>query len=685
MLAALLAGAALAAPLPRADVEGIGAVREWALERVVQAEDEFVADGLSRAASPLRWDGEIVYGIMIDRFNDADAATNPPPLQINQLGSIPRVRHGGDLRGVEQRLDYLHDLGVTTLYLTPVFKHNGAYHGYCVTDLTEIDPGFGTAAEFRELVSEAHGRGMRVIMDIVVNHLCGPGTFYRKTPEHERCARELNDEHWRGVPAGSTAQGELQFSDNFFGPLRAPQFFNRCGPNDWHQTASQDATALFGDFVPEMFDFNTRDADFQNVFALLSAYWIAFADVDGFRMDAAKHVSEDFVATFSTQIRDYAKRLGKHNFFLVAEVMGDAEWTARRLGAMETNPSNPAEHGAVPRSATEAIGQLSDVYLSHGAANYPGANGVFDFALSSGARDYLSEARGPRALLDYTMSADYALLAQQNNPQLNWTVLETHDWPRFAARAHHNLWKSKVALAFLATGPGIPLIYYGMEQGFNGDCHWDSMAVGAATAAMRQLCATQDDSLYRQDMFVHGPWRLGSTVPSVDRLAGIGPTQQAVPTPWYADPMLQRHHDVYQTARRFNWLRRSCDVLRFGQTRVRHADLDGNVGRLVMSRLYQGDEAVVVVSNASYGLPLPDVLVEAALHPPGTVFRNALDPQQAGVVQLEGGQEFLRFGGRFVDGNSVAVFVPENKLGPYNRELGVTLCNDTPLFDLGPR
>ena len=620
----------------------------WAASRVRSAEQAF---GFSpRMPSPTTWAGEVVYGIMVDRFNDGDPGNNPPA-----AGGVAVARHGGDLRGIVQRLDYLVDLGVTTLWLTPVFAHDGNYHGYCATDPTRVDPGFGSLEDLRTLVSEAHQRGLRVWLDVVVNHLCDPQTKYSRAPERQRCGDDLMAAHWLDQAPQSSAQGTLDLGPNFFAPFRQPAFFNRCGANSTADTGGRGSLAVFGDFVGTMFDYNTRDADFVQLFVDLHKYWIAAADIDGFRLDAAKHVTEDFLATLSTELRAYALSLGKDNFYLVAEVYGDAEPTARRFGTMFSNPRNPADNGGVPASLTHTLQRLQSTYLAHPKAPYPGPNGVFHFEAAYAGRDYLQNRAGAAAVRDYYASEAFRTVAAQGDTNLLLNFLDSHDWPRFAHPVAEDPWKSKLAVGYLNTTPGIPVYYYGVEQGFNGVC--------------RSNCEGPEDAQYRQDMFM-GPWRLGSTVPQIDALAAVGQPRRAAPDDWTQDPMLARDHEVYRAARRFARLRRSCPALQRGSMQVHHA----SDALLVFTRRLGGTEMLVAINNASSGRRLPAMPVQAA---DGTLFRNAVSAAapDGSAFTAQGG---LLAGGVEMPGNSVWVWAPADALQAWDAGDAVALCNPLP-------
>ena len=168
-----------AAPLPSADKDGIDAVKAFARNLLSDAEKEFNQFSGSRRPSPASWTDDIIYSIQVDRFNNGDFTNDDENLPPNQsknifhkqnveLKGLHEYRHGGDLQGIIDRLDYLKDLGVNSLWITPVFKHNGDYHGYCTASPIEIDPGFGSNELFRTLVKEAHSRNIKIIMDILI-------------------------------------------------------------------------------------------------------------------------------------------------------------------------------------------------------------------------------------------------------------------------------------------------------------------------------------------------------------------------------------------------------------------------------------------------------------------------------------------------------------------------------------
>jgi len=659
------------AQTPDAGVDGIPRVKTWAAARVQAAQQGYSG---KRMASPGFWGEQAIYLIQVDRFNDGDPSNNLVNIESAQrrgdLRSIFDFHHGGDLKGIEDRLDYLQDLGVTTLWLTPVLKHSGSFHGYCTTDPTQIDPSFGTNEEYRRLVQEAHRRGMYVIMDVVINHMCDSATVYGKAPNHLVCAADLDGKNWSGEAGGSPAQGQLNFSPAFFAPLKSQYFFNRCGANSTADMQGTGPAAVYGDFVDGMFDFDTRNQDFQEIFTNLYKYWIAYADVDGMRLDAAKHVSEDFVAYFSTQAREYARSVGKSNFYIIGEIAGPSDWIGRRVGKMFSNPANPDDHGNVPETLTHRLWDLKPTYQANSVAPYPGLTAAFDFAHGGTAVDVLQNVRPPAALQAQFQSQYMSDIASQNDIRLAWNQLEIHDWPRFASHSLNSIDKSILGIGYLAVAEETPIIYYGQEQGFNGNCHWDSINVGGALSDVQHKCSDGwTDALSRQDMFLGGMTRLGSTVPEIDKLAYIGlPAARGAGD--NSDPYISRDHRLYRAARTFLNMRRSCQALKYGVTKFRWVEQSSNEGILAFTRndLVGGQEALVVINTGWSERAIPDMQVDTH----GVGWKNLLN----GFEHASSDGTGIHFAGLKVAPNSVMIFVPESNFGDFDSRISANRCRN---------
>lgn len=673
--------------IPYADLN-VGAVKSWAVDRNLEAVKGF---NFPRFPSADYWPGISIYQIQVDRFNNGNRSNddlNLPQYQKdamerNSMDSLPDWRHGGDLEGIRQRIPYFVDMGINAVWLTPVLKHDGSYHGYCLTDPTKIDPGFGTDEEFRQLVAELHKAGIYVFMDIVVNHMCDPKSKYTTYADHNLCTQKMHDFHWGGYPGNGGGQANLEFSDGFFPAFRNQFFFNRCGANSYEEMSGDGPAAVYGDFAPGMYDFDTRNYDFQEVFTEIHKYWIAYADIDGFRLDAAKHVTEDFTAYFSTYIRDYANSLGKKNFYLVGEVAASSEWQAQRLGNMYMNPLNPDQHGNIAKGAVNRVWTFKDVYLRHPIAKYPGLNSIYDFNQGGRSREVMLSQKPASWIAQYIGSDDYNRIAGQvPDPKVFWTLLEIHDWPRLLQQTPNDGGRAYVGLGHLLSMQGMPIIYYGLEQGFNGNCDMNRIKAGNSNQAIIDNCNSWSDSRKRQDMFVSGPYKLGSAVSEIQELAFIGNSQNSsVDFAWDNDPMLKRDHYLYQMTKKLLRIRKSCAALTSGATYFRESG--GNIDDLIVfSRVNQISEAVVVINPKGTPIYYQKVLVDAALNANsnGVKYINLLNPQQVGYIGYENGKTYLYFSGSGSSGpanfnyRSVSIFVHQNAVGLYLPDLGINLC-----------
>jgi glycosidase len=683
------------ADLPAAD-QSISAVKQWASTRVKQAETAFRAAGYTYQASPTNWADQIIYQIQVDRFADGDPSNNGKNVsswqqahRFTDQDGLADYHHGGDLQGIINRLDYLKDLRVTTLWITPVLMGNGSYHGYCTTDFSQIDPQFGTAALLRTLTTEAHKRGLRVVLDVVVNHMCSNDSHYDSTTTpfkdwaYSECVNDQNAKRWSGGGA-IRGQRDLIFGSSFFRPLRHKSFFSRCG-NKAGDYATQGAGAMFGDFSDRMLDLDTMNWDLQDIFTDLHKYWIAYADIDGFRVDAAKHVTEDFLAKFSTEVRAYAAGLGKKNFFLVGEVAASTYEQALRVAKMRSNWVYPSDTSAqIPQTLRNRLGNLKATYLNNAWFPYPGLNAVYDFGGSGTAVDVFHGARAPIDIKSWfwaggeqdntTCGAAFCELATNSFPALNWNILEIHDWPRFAQNGTR--WQLEAALAYLMTSLGAPVLYYGVEQGLSGNCNWSKMNVtGTALQQVKSICSSYQDSRYRQDMFLEGPWRLGSAVPEIDQLARIGFDSAKTPQSWWTDPYLNRAHGQYQLVRKLNAVRQSCKALRRGQIYFRAAHSSAGAGLLAFSRIVDGNNEVVVLINIGDGWISPTTLYVDGGNAAFTIYKNLLNGNdRASVGQLGTGKGLYFLNGFTLGPHGMAIFAPESNTKTWDSVLGAHLC-----------
>jgi glycosidase len=300
--------------------------------------------------SPESWQDQSLYFLLIDRFSDGDEQTGDNPQGTTLLAqeedrgsaftneeSAERWRKagqeyvGGTLRGVRSKIGYLKRLGVTALWISPVLKQAGisTYHGYATQDFLRVNPHLGTAEDLRDLAQAAHDEGMRLVLDIVFNHAANVFSYEEGgTWTGERFpVQGWNDAQGQpSIPFVKAPEGIGPDDAVWPEELQDPEAFHQMRSiGDW----DRDPEFREGDFFDlKDFDHGTGGTDDYQPSAALRTltdvykYWIAYADLDGFRIDTVKHMDPGAVRFFVDEIRDFAKGLGKEDFFLVGEVTG---------------------------------------------------------------------------------------------------------------------------------------------------------------------------------------------------------------------------------------------------------------------------------------------------------------------------------------------------------------------------
>ncbi len=410
------------------------------------------------------WRDEVVYQVLVDRFANGDR-TNDYNVDLSNMNSY----HGGDWQGAIDQLDYLQELGVTTLWISPVVKNVesdagiGGYHGYWAQDFTEVNPHFGNVAKLRELVDRAHERGMKVVLDIVTNHV-GQLFFYdvnkngqpdiliEGSGEQSELSRvtEFDPDFKPGGIRAFTSLGDagpapIVFFDvpeiNRVKPmpeaLQTPDAFNRRGRvTNW----DDEQQVIYGDFPGGLKDLNTENPAVRRTMIDVYTRWAELIDFDGFRIDTVKHVEHDFWREFCQAVRDHAALRGKQNFVMFGEIFDGND---------------------VKVSSYTRNGELDAV------VNFPAKYQVFE--------DIIKWNREPTKKLQTYWEARaklYAPFPHESGPttgpaNLPFNFLDNHDVPRFLSDAP-SVAALDQALFLLLTMPGVPIIYYGTEQGFTG-------------------------------------------------------------------------------------------------------------------------------------------------------------------------------------------------------------------------
>ncbi len=348
---------------------------------------------------------DVIYLIMPDRFADGDLANDHPRGEAGIDRTQPKAFHGGDIRGVRQHLDYLHNLGVNTLWLTPVWKNaDSDYHGYHVVDFYALDDHMGSMQEYQRLVADAHKLGMKVLIDYVVNH----------TGPHHPWAEDPPTPTW----LHGTAEHHLEPSYKFDGLV------------DPHASPSEYIKTLDGWFANKLPDLNPDDPKLAVYLAQNALWWTEIAQLDGFRLDTFPYSTRQFWSGWHERLHRVYPQIDD-----VGEVAdGDATITSFFQGG---------------RKQFDGIDS--------------GLSTVFDFPLESVLRDVIIKDEPMQELIDVLRHDDL-----YPNPELLVTFLGNHDKARFISEKDSSPAKLKAAFSLLLTLRGIPQIYSGDEIGLPG-------------------------------------------------------------------------------------------------------------------------------------------------------------------------------------------------------------------------
>ena len=320
----------------------------------------------------------------------------------------------GDLNGVTAKLDYLKSLGISGIWLMPI-NPSPSYHGYDVTDYYGINPQYGTLADFDRLVAAAHQRGIKIIMDLVINHSSDQHPWFKAARDPTSAYR-----HW------------YQWSDQHT-ELAA---ISATGSPAWHTLGKQH---YLGIFVAEMPDLNFDNPDVRKEMIKIGQFWLK-RGVDGFRLDAAQHIYYDFESQ-----RNDPKILAKNL----------AWWSEFRDGVDTVDP-----HAYLVGEVTrDTEGELAPWFKPLSAVfNFPLATQLIESARSG-------QAGKLTALLDGTTHAYHAVTGKHG---VDVPFLSNHDQERVMSQLHDNPQQMRIAAAMLLTLPGEPFIYYGEELGMRG-------------------------------------------------------------------------------------------------------------------------------------------------------------------------------------------------------------------------
>ncbi|MEU0055420.1 pullulanase-type alpha-1,6-glucosidase [Streptomyces sp. NPDC006334] len=420
------------------------------------------------AAQPARHDDtrEQFYFVLPDRFANGDTANDKGGLTGSRLatGYDPTDKgfyQGGDLKGLTGKLDYIKGLGTTAIWMAPIFKNrpvqgtgsnaSAGYHGYWITDFTQVDPHFGTDKDLQTLISKAHAKGMKVFFDVITNHTADVVDYEEKSydylskgafPYLTKDGKPFDDADYAdgarklpAVDAGSFPRTPVTSSAG-----KVPSWLN--DPTMYHNRGDSTyagESTTYGDFSG-LDDLWTERPEVVSGMEKIYQRWVRDFDIDGFRIDTVKHVNMEFWTQWATALDAYAARHGRDDFFMFGEVY-----------SADTDITSP--------------------YVTQGRLD-----ATLDFPFQEAARQYASQGGSARGLAS-VFGDDYKYTTDKANAYEQVTFLGNHDMGRIGhflkqddpkATDAELLGKDRLANELMFLSRGNPVVYYGDEQGFTG-------------------------------------------------------------------------------------------------------------------------------------------------------------------------------------------------------------------------
>ncbi|MFD4626010.1 pullulanase-type alpha-1,6-glucosidase [Streptomyces sp. NPDC058475] len=423
------------------------------------------------AAAPARHDDtrEQFYFVLPDRFANGDTSNDEGGLTGSRLatGYDPTDKgfyQGGDLKGLTKRLDYIKGLGTTAIWMAPIFKNqpvqgtgkdaSAGYHGYWITDFTQVDPHFGTNKDLETLISKAHAKGMKVFFDVITNHTADVVDYEEKSYDYlsKGAFPYLTKD---GVPFDDAdyADGTSKFpavdADSFPRTptvpaakknTKVPSWLN--DPTMYHNRGDSTfagESSTNGDFSG-LDDLWTERPEVVGGMEKIYERWVRDFGVDGFRIDTVKHVNMEFWTQWATALDKYAAERGRKNFFMFGEVY-----------SADTSITSP--------------------YVTQGRLD-----ATLDFPFQDAARSYASQGGSAKKLAS-VFGDDYKYTTDKANAYEQVTFLGNHDMGRIGYFLNQDnpkatdaqlLAKDRLANELMFLSRGNPVVYYGDEQGFTG-------------------------------------------------------------------------------------------------------------------------------------------------------------------------------------------------------------------------
>ncbi len=411
------------------------------------------------------WQDQIIYFILTDRFFNGDTGndrtagltdSNGTPYDESKVlvGQPASGYNGGDIEGIRQKLQYIKDLGFTAIWLTPPIKCQVAesnyhgYHGYWASDFTKVDPHMGTLEQYQKFVKEAHDKGLYVIQDIVVNHL----------GDYQQIKKDISAEHF------VDGRAAVPKSDFFLEPKSVPlshpeqlpwalNNINDLTYDEWKNNSFYHYNTEISDYTNQinMYTHSTSNLDdmvtenevVRHLLRGYFRYWIDKVGIDGYRIDTALYVEPEFFEGFINDtdpqnmgVREYGISKGKKDFINFGEAFSQHENVC----------------GSYTKSKDGTARMDSMLY-------FPLRYAVADTISSGGKTSAISEILKARYTKNY-----------YKDPSRLVTFIDNHDIDRWGQTMKGNTELMKAAYGIIYTIPGIPQVYYGSEQGFDGEC-----------------------------------------------------------------------------------------------------------------------------------------------------------------------------------------------------------------------
>ena len=353
---------------------------------------------------------DVLYLIMPDRFANGNPDNDVIPGMLeNKVDRNEQFgRHGGDFKGISEHLDYISDLGVTAIWLNPTQENDmkdGSYHGYAITDYYQIDRRFGTNEEFCNLVNEAHGKGLKVVMDMIFNHCGSENYLFKDRPQDD----------W------------FNFRSNY-----VQTSFKTASVMDIHASDYEKAIATDGWFTQVMPDLNQRNRHVARYLIQSSIWWIEYAGINGIRQDTHPYADYNFMSTWCKEVLEEYP-----HFNIVGETWLNSNvlvsyWQKDSKLAAPKNSNLPT---VMDFPLTDLMGKAFDEETTEWSG---GLYRLYDY---------------------HTQDLVYA------NPMNLLIFLDNHDTSRFCKNEEDakNIARYKQAITYLLTTRGIPQIYYGTE------------------------------------------------------------------------------------------------------------------------------------------------------------------------------------------------------------------------------